>query len=127
MHPQHWLSELDELRKLLEGRLGLRFNSVLANLYRDGHDSMGWHSDNEPELGDEPAIASISLGAERDFLIRNCDRRAAAEKHVIPLTHGSLLLMQGKSQQDWQHALPKRRKVLAPRINLTFRLIQGIR
>jgi alkylated DNA repair dioxygenase AlkB len=92
---------------------------VLANLYRDGNDSMGWHADDEPELGDEPVIASVSLGAERDFTLRRRDRRG--QTVAMPLPHGSLLLMAGPTQRHWQHALPKRRRMREPRINLTFR------
>jgi alkylated DNA repair dioxygenase AlkB len=107
---------------------GHPFNSVLANLYRDGNDSMGWHSDDEPELGTRPVIASISLGAERDFQLRRRKRSGSkttagpAKNRLLP--HGSLLLMAGNSQRDWQHALPKRRRVSKPRVNLTFRLVQ---
>jgi len=127
MNPQNWITPLDSLRELLREKTGYRFNSVLANLYRDGNDSMGWHADNEPELGNEPVIASISLGAERDFQIRKWEtgaikRHGPAVNMLLP--HGSLLLMSGASQRDWQHALPKRRRITLPRVNLTFRLIR---
>jgi alkylated DNA repair dioxygenase AlkB len=127
MQPLNWIAPLTELREELQRRTGHGFNSVLANLYRDGNDSMGWHADDEPELSAEPVIASISLGAERDFQIRrrspgSAGRHGPAINMLLP--HGSLLLMSGASQRDWQHGLPKRRGITAPRVNLTFRLIQ---
>jgi alkylated DNA repair dioxygenase AlkB len=123
MQPLNWIPPLNSLRDDLRETTGLAFNSVLANLYRDGNDSMGWHSDDEQELGVEPVIASISLGAERDFHLRRKDRGTGGRARSISLPHGSLLLMCGASQRDWQHALPKRRRISKPRINLTFRLI----
>jgi alkylated DNA repair dioxygenase AlkB len=124
MEPLPWLHPLHELRRLVSKAAGCNFNSVLVNLYRDGNDSMGWHSDNEPELGAAPVIASISLGATRDFHVRS--RRGAGDVQSIPLTHGSLLVMHGSSQSEWQHALPRRKRVTEPRINLTFRLIHRL-
>lgn len=124
MSPQPWLPELTELRTSIERATGTPFNSVLINLYRDGADSMGWHADDEPELGDQPIIASMSLGAERDFVMRRREQTSLHKKQVIQLKHGSLLLMQGDTQRFWHHALPKRRKITTPRINLTFRRIQ---
>jgi alkylated DNA repair dioxygenase AlkB len=123
MQPLNWIPPLTRLRDDLREKTGFAFNSVLANLYRDGNDSMGWHSDDEQELGVEPVIASISLGAERDFHLRRKDRGTGGRARSISLPHGSLLLMCGASQRDWQHALPKRRRISKPRINLTFRLI----
>ena len=96
-------------------------NSVLANLYRDGRDAMGWHSDDEPELGPRPVIASLSLGGTRRFVFRH--RREPERKYELPLGHGSLLLMRGDTQADWKHALPRTARPVAPRINLTFRRI----
>ena len=126
MQPQDWIAPLAELRDRLQRKTRHTFNSVLTNLYRDGNDSMGWHADDEPELGAKPVIASISLGAERDFQLRRM-RSGTARSHSpavnVLLPHGSLLLMSGSSQQEWQHALPKRRRVAKPRINLTFRCI----
>jgi alkylated DNA repair dioxygenase AlkB len=84
---------------------------------------MGWHADDEPELGNQPVIASLSLGAERDFVMR-CRDDEIVNKQYIKLQHGSLLLMAGDTQRYWQHSLPKRRKISEPRINLTFRLIR---
>lgn len=121
MTPLPWMPELAALRQALEQDLGCHFNSVLANLYRDGNDSMGWHADNEPELGDAPRIASLSLGAQRDLQLRPAGTTRVA--HTLPLPHGSLLLMGGDMQHNWQHALPRRLRVRQPRINLTFRLI----
>lgn len=99
---------------------GRDFNSVLVNCYRDGNDSVGWHSDDEAEWGPNPVIASLSFGATRDFVLKH--RRDKREKPVTcPLTHGSLLLMGDTVQNTWRHQLPKRRGVTTPRVNLTFR------
>lgn len=98
------------------------FNSVLANLYRTGEDSMGWHADDEPELGREPVIASISLGAERRFDFRHRDSGDTAS---VVLPHGSLLVMRGQSQHKWVHRIARTKKVTSPRVNLTFRLTQS--
>ena len=120
--PLPWTPTVARLRDELAMRLGIRFNSVLANLYRDGRDSMGWHSDDEPELGAQPRIASLSFGATRCFRLRT--RTTHAPALSLDLTHGSLLLMAGDTQALYQHALPKRAGVRAPRINLTFRRIE---
>jgi len=96
------------------------FNAVLANLYRNQNDSVGWHSDDEPELGQLPTIASLSFGAEREFQLKHI---VSKEKISLALAPGSLLIMRGKTQHYWQHCLPKRSKVISPRINLTFRKI----
>lgn len=119
--PRPWTPALLALRQSLQQFCGVAFNSVLLNLYRDGRDSMGWHSDDEPELGTEPLIASLSLGAPRRFLLRRkCQH---ADRHAVELGHGDLLLMFGAAQREWQHALPKALKVREERINLTFRLV----
>ena len=120
--PRPWLPALAALRAQLETTCGARFNSVLANLYRDGRDSMGWHSDDEPELGADPVIASISLGGVRRFRLRARDGGAGLS---LELAHGSLLLMAGATQRLYRHDLPKTRAAVAPRINLTFRYIHG--
>jgi alkylated DNA repair dioxygenase AlkB len=120
-HPLPWTPCLLSLKQRLEAYCGRRFNSVLANHYRTGQDSMGWHSDDEPELGSEPWIASLSLGAERRFKLRHRSRPGTLD---IPLGNGSLLLMGGALQQDYQHCVPKTRVAVAGRINLTFRLIR---
>jgi alkylated DNA repair dioxygenase AlkB len=101
--------------------VGQDFNCVLCNLYRDGRDSMGWHADNERELGPAPVIASISLGAERQFQLKS--RTDSTQRHALLLEHGSLLVMAGDLQQHWLHQLPKTARVDRPRINLTFRCI----
>lgn len=110
---------LAHLRRSLSDNYGTDFNAVLLNLYRDGQDSMGWHSDDEPELGTNPTIASVSLGEERRFLLRRKDDHTV--KHEIVLEHGSLLLMRGALQHFWQHSVPRTQKPREPRINLTFR------
>ena len=122
--PLPWLVELKELGKQLTAFSGLSFNSVLLNYYRTGSQSMGWHSDDERELGPVPTIASISLGSPRRFLLRH-RRRKDLPTHEIVLGHGSLLLMSGESQTAWRHSVPKTTRLVAPRVNLTFRQIQG--
>ncbi len=114
-HP--WLPELEELRARLETATDTRYNSCLANLYRGGADSVGWHSDDEPELGVNPVIASISLGDTRDFRLRH---QASREVATIALGHGDLLVMRDESQASYRHSVPKRAHG-ASRINLTFR------
>ncbi|GAB3379105.1 alpha-ketoglutarate-dependent dioxygenase AlkB family protein [Lysobacter fragariae] len=121
--PHPWPDALAVLRERLRGELGIDFNSVLANRYRDGRDSMGWHSDNEPELGPAPVIASISLGATRRFLLRH--RTELARRLEIELPPGSLLLMRGATQANYRHALPRTARPVGERINLTFRRIRG--
>lgn len=109
------------LKTDIETFTGAHFNSALANLYRHGQDSMGWHSDDEPELGNRPLIASISFGVERVFKLRH--KKDKTLKIDLPLPHGSLLVMRGAMQHYWQHALPKTAKPIGPRINLTFRQV----
>lgn len=125
--PRPWPPALRALRTRVEHACGARFNSVLANLYRDGNDAMGWHSDDEPELGTAPVIASLSLGAERTLRFRRKRARGAAatpgDTLALRLPHGSLLRMSGDAQQLYQHALPRTRMRIDARINLTFRRI----
>lgn len=122
--PHAWTPALAELRARLRDVCGETYNSVLCNLYRDGRDSMGWHSDDEPELGPQPRIASLSFGASRRFLLRH--RRDPSLQLEIELPSGSLLLMAGATQSNYRHCLPKSARVDAPRINLTFRtLVSG--
>ena len=102
-------------------KLAAPFNAVLCNLYRDGRDSMGWHSDDEPELGPEPVIASLSFGAVRRFRLRH--RHDASRRLELDLAPGSLLLMRGATQRHYRHDLPRSARVQAPRLNLTFRRI----
>jgi alkylated DNA repair dioxygenase AlkB len=125
LHPRPWPPALAELRRRIERRTACSFNAVLANGYRDGADSMGWHSDDEPELGLQPCIASLSLGAERVFLLRpqKADASGRRTSNRLLLAHGSLLLMRRESQARYQHCLPKTRRPVGPRINLTFRRI----
>ena len=126
--PRPWPCALAVLRERLEQTCGARFNSVLANLYRDGNDSMGWHSDDEPELGTCPLIASLSLGAARRFRLRRKPVRGSqptsADTLSLSLPHGSLLRMAGSTQQCYRHALPKTAASIGARINLTFRQIR---
>lgn len=119
-HPLPWHPLLREIRARLEADTGHTFNSVLCNLYRDGNDSMGWHADKEKELGSEPWIGSLSLGATRTFRIRH---RKTGETHDIELRNGSLLIMAGCLQQYWRHCVPKTGKPVKSRINLSFRHI----
>ncbi|MFD2719371.1 alpha-ketoglutarate-dependent dioxygenase AlkB family protein [Hymenobacter monticola] len=122
--PRPWTPALQALRQRVEAATNARFNSVLLNLYRDGRDSMGWHADDEPELGPTPVIASLSLGALRRFRLR--PRAGLVHPPVsLDLPTGSLLLMRGPTQQHWQHALPKTTRPLGPRLNLTFRWVAG--
>ena len=116
-----WNEGLLNIKEKIEGLAGVRFNSVLLNWYRDGQDSMGWHADDEKELGKNPVIGSVNFGATRRFVIRRIDDKK--EKVEFPLQHGTLLIMKGAMQHHWQHAVPKERKVKGDRINLTFRVI----
>lgn len=119
--PEPWHPAIRALLPSLELACGARFNSVLINRYRSGGDYMGWHSDDEPELGSEPVIASISLGAARRFMLRlKADHASKAE---CMLAHGDLLMMRGDCQRIAQHALPKMAGVNGERINLTFRWV----
>ena len=120
--PRPWTPALLALRRRVEAATGARFNSVLLNRYRDGRDSMGWHADDEPELGPAPAIASLSLGAPRRFRLR--PRAGLVHPPLgLDLPGGSLLLMRGPTQRHWQHALPKTARPVGPRLNLTFRWV----
>ncbi|WP_322405271.1 alpha-ketoglutarate-dependent dioxygenase AlkB family protein [Massilia luteola] len=111
---------LAQLRAAVEHVTGQRYNSVLLNYYRDGADSMGMHSDDEPELGPQPVIASLSYGATRTFLLRH---RHTNRTVRLDLTDGSLLLMAGTLQAHWQHGINKTAKLVGPRLNLTFRYV----
>jgi alkylated DNA repair dioxygenase AlkB len=123
--PQPWPDALSALRARLEAACSARFNSVLANLYRDGRDRMGWHSDDEPELGAAPVIASLSLGTARRFALKH--KRDPALRFELRLDSGSLLVMRGSTQREWKHALPAMRRIQAARINLTFRQVDPSR
>jgi len=122
MEPLPFSQDLLQLKKLVDKEVGTEFTSCLLNLYRDGKDSNGWHSDNEDELGKNPIIASISLGEERFFHLRHKSDKTL--KHKIRLEHGSMLLMKGSTQHFWQHQIAKTSKKIEERINLTFRIIR---
>lgn len=121
--PRPWTALLEQIRRLVEAACRSEFNSVLLNLYRSGADTVSWHQDNEPELGDQPTIASVSLGAERTFQMRHTTRTDIPRAN-IPLTHGSLLVMRGTTQQFWKHQIPRTTKPIVERVNLTFRYIR---
>lgn len=118
MAPAPWNAPLLELKAVAEDLAGQPFNSVLLNLYRDGRDSVSWHADNEPGLGRDPVIASLSLGAVRRFQMKH---RRRDERIAIDLGHGSCLIMAGATQHHWLHQLPKTARPVGPRVNLTFR------
>jgi len=120
LDPMPWTDTLRAIKCSVERLTGSVFNSVLANLYRDNRDSMGFHSDDEPELGD--AIASASFGEQRTFVLRH-KRRRDIEPVKLQLRSGSCLLMRGETQRYWQHGVPKERRPCGPRVNLTFRRI----
>lgn len=124
--PRPWTDLLMHLKVVVEDAVASTFNSALLNLYRDHRDSMGFHSDDERELGPHPTIASLSFGAERVFLLKH--RSAAYETVRLKLASGSLLLMKGKTQAHWQHGINKQTTPCGPRVNVTFRqILQGIR
>jgi alkylated DNA repair dioxygenase AlkB len=117
---------LREIKARCEDFAQAPFNSVLLNYYRNGQDSMGWHQDNEPELGAHPVIASVSFGATRRFQLRHKKRRDL-DTITLELAPGSLLLMRGTTQHYWKHQVPKTTQSIGARINLTFRFIQPVR
>jgi alkylated DNA repair dioxygenase AlkB len=119
--PVPWPEALASLRERLRQELGVDFNSCLANLYREGKDSVGYHSDDEPELGTRPTIASVSLGDRRRFVLRH---RTTGARWSWDLGHGDLLVMRDESQSDYAHAVPKTSRPVGPRMNLTFRRFQ---
>lgn len=122
LEPRSWTANLLALKQRVEKLTKHRFNSVLANLYRDGKDGVAWHSDDERELGENPVIASVSLGAVRRFMLKHrYDREESGIELMLP--HGSLLVMAGETQRYWLHQVPKTAKAVGPRINLTFRTI----
>ncbi|MCH7415181.1 alpha-ketoglutarate-dependent dioxygenase AlkB [Belliella sp. R4-6] len=123
MQAKDWNHHLIKIKNSIEELCQTEFSHVLLNYYRDGQDSMGWHRDNERSLGNRPLIASVSFGTTREFQLRKYDEKQL--KKSINIAHGSLLLMQGDTQQYWEHQLPKSKKIKNPRINLTFRKILG--
>lgn len=120
--PNAWTKELLEIKERVEKAAESSFNSVLINLYRDERDSVGWHSDDEPELGKNPVIASVSFGGMREFQFKH---KTKDLRQSIELSNGSLLIMAGECQHHWQHRIPKSKKTIPARMNLTFRTIQG--
>ena len=122
MSPQPFNPTLNAIKSKIEKVTQLTFSSCLLNLYRDGQDSNGWHSDDEKELGENPVIASVSLGAERLFHLKH--KKVKTLKHKLILNNGSLLVMKGETQHHWLHQIPKTKKIIDKRINLTFRLIK---
>jgi len=120
-NPLPWTEELLQIKARVEPIAGVTFNSVLLNYYRDGNDSVAWHSDNEHVLGTRPVIASVSFGQPRKFDIRN--KADHSQKYSVTLDSGSFLLMKGDLQENWEHRIPKSTKPMLPRVNLTFRVI----
>jgi alkylated DNA repair dioxygenase AlkB len=113
-----WTKELSELKQIVEEYAGTKFNSCLLNLYHDGNEGMGWHSDDEKPLGKNNTIASLSFGAERKFSFKHKQTKQIVS---LVLEHGSLLIMKDSTQSNWLHSLPKSKNITEPRINLTFR------
>jgi alkylated DNA repair dioxygenase AlkB len=122
LEPLPWTGLLSTLRSRVEALADAPFNSVLLNYYRDHRDSMGMHSDDEPELGKNPTIASVSLGAQRTFVLKHKFRKELKPSHLT-LDHGSLLVMTGATQHNWKHGISKLSRPCGPRVNLTFRRI----
>lgn len=121
MHPIVWTDALLQIKQRIESVAATSFTSALLNLYRSGNDSMGWHRDNEKELGINPVIGSVSFGATRTFQLRDYNNKSVIKS--IDLTHGSLLLMRGETQHYWEHRVPKESNSFKERINITFRKI----
>ena len=119
--PKIWTDELLDIKNAIELQTSVSFNSVLLNLYRNGSDSISWHTDAEKELGKNPIIASVNFGEPRKFQLRHIQTK---QKIEIKLEHGSLLIMQGELQHFWQHQIPKTKKQIEKRINLTYRIIK---
>ena len=122
LEPKTWTKVLLEIKSKIEEASGTKFNSCLLNYYRDGKDGMGWHQDNEKELGINPIIASVTFGETRPFQLKHISNKEL-KKVDIPLSNGSLLTMAGETQHYWKHQIPKTTKTLESRINLTFRQI----
>jgi alkylated DNA repair dioxygenase AlkB len=116
-----WTKEISELKQIAEEHAGIKFNSCLLNLYHNGNEGMGWHSDDEKPLGKNNTIASLSFGAERKFSFKHKQTKQTVS---LVLEHGSLLIMKDATQSNWLHSLPKSKSITQPRINLTFRTIR---
>lgn len=125
MQPNLWIPELLLIKTKIEQIANVAFNSALLNQYRDEKDSVGWHRDNEKELGPNPIIGSVSFGASRTFQMKHYSDKKL--KTSIELTNGSFLLMRGETQHFWQHSIPKTTRPTGPRINLTFRIVHNHR
>lgn len=121
MAPRLFTPLLLEIKNEIEKISEIKFTAVLLNLYRNCNDSMGWHSDDEKELGKNPNIASLTFGAERFFHLKH--KKNKQQRYKLLLEHGSLLIMKGETQHCWQHQIPKTKVIQSPRINLTFRQI----
>ncbi|MBB5636850.1 alkylated DNA repair dioxygenase AlkB [Pedobacter cryoconitis] len=121
--PLNWTPELLMIKQRVEAIAGVTFNSVLLNYYRDGNDSVAWHSDNEKALGTHPVIGSVSFGQVRTFEIRN--KQDHSDKYSIRLESGALMVMKGNLQTDWEHRVPKSKKPMRARVNLTFRIVNN--
>ena len=123
LNPLTWTKELLLIKHKIEEVAGIKFSSVLLNRYRDGQDYVGWHADDEKELGKNPIIGSVNFGATRRFQLRRKDDKK--EKFEVELKHGTLLLMRGATQHYWQHQVPKTAQRIGERLNLTFRIINS--
>lgn len=123
MQPLPWIDVLVHLKDKISAFVDQDFNAVLANLYRNQNDTVGWHSDDEKELGINPVIASLSFGQERNFTMKH---KLSGEKLTIPVTCGSLLIMSGETQQYWLHSVPRTKAKKLERINLTYRKIYSV-
>jgi len=121
LKPNEWTNELLEIKNKIESETDAVFNSVLLNRYRNGNDSISWHTDAEKELGENPVIASVNFGATRKFQLKHIRTN---ERIDLELNNGSLLIMQGALQHYWKHQVPKTKKIVSERINLTFRVIK---
>ncbi len=122
LEPKSWTKELLKIKQKVEQSTGFEFNSCLLNYYRNGKDGMGWHQDNEKELGINPTIASLTFGQSRPFQLKHISK-PELKKVDITLSNGSLLIMEGETQHHWKHQIPKTTRSIAERINLTFRKI----
>ena len=121
LYPKKWNKGLLYIRDKINNVSNVQFNSVLMNWYRDGNDYINWHADDERSLGLNPVVGSVNFGETRDFVLRKFDK---SEKLIIPVKHGTLLVMRGELQHFWEHSVPKRTKIKHDRINLTFRVIK---
>lgn len=122
MKPYVWTKELLQIKERIEKKAEVEFSSVLLNRYRTGDDSVAWHCDDEPELGINPVIGSVSFGASRQFKLRHLEEKELIRD--VELNNGSFLLMKGETQHKWEHCVPKTKKKIGERINLTFRVIK---